>query len=87
MQGTVVQFRRGRHTYKPRQFLVLVEGVDNREKAKKLIGKQVEWKSIGKVPKIIKGVVGGAHGNKGIIKCRFERGLPGQAITTKVEIK
>ena len=87
MQGTVVQFRRGRHTYKPRQFLVLVEGVDSREKAKKLVGKNVEWKSTGKVPKIIKGQVTGAHGNKGILKCHFDTGLPGQAITTKVKIE
>lgn len=87
MQGIIIQFRRGRHTYKPRQFLIQIEGIDTREKASKLAGKIVEWKSSGQVPKIIKGKVTGAHGNKGIIKCLFERGLPGQALTTKVEIK
>ena len=87
MQGIIIQFRRGRHTLTTNQFLVKVDGVDNREKAEKLKGKEVEWKSAGKVPKIIKGQVAGAHGGKGILRCRFERGLPGQSITTKVEIK
>ena len=87
MQGTIIQFRRGRHTYKPHQFLVIVDGIDSREKATKMIGKLLEWKSAGKVPKVIKGKVTGAHGGKGVLKCLFESGLPGQALTTKVEIK
>jgi len=37
--------------------------------------------------KQIKGKVSGAHGNKGVVRAIFEKGLPGQAVTTKVEIK
>ena len=35
----------------------------------------------------VKTKIRGAHGNKGVVRAIFEKGLPGQAITTKVEIK
>ena len=85
MKGKVIQFRRGRHTVHQKHFLIEVDGVDNREKASKLVGKIVEWKS--PAGKMIKGKVASAHGNKGVLRCIFEKGLPGQAITTKVEVK
>ncbi len=84
MKGKVIQFRRGRHTVHQKHFLIEVDGVDNREKASKLVGKIVEWKS--PAGKMIKGKVASAHGNKGVLRCIFEKGLPGQAITTEVEI-
>jgi large subunit ribosomal protein L35Ae len=56
-----------------------------REDAKKLVGKEVSWKS--PAGKIIKGKISDAHGNKGIVRAIFESGLPGQAITTEVEVK
>jgi len=28
-----------------------------------------------------------AHGNKGVVRAIFEKGLPGQAVTTPVEVK
>lgn len=83
--GRVVQFRRGRHTIKERHFLIEVDGVNSKEEAEKSIGKDVEWKS--PAGKIIKGKISSAHGNKGVVRAIFEKGLPGQAITTKVEIK
>ena len=36
--------------------------------------------------KIIQGKVAGAHGNKGVIRAIFEKGLPGQSVGTEVEI-
>ena len=85
MKGKVIQFRRGRHTVHERHFLIEVEGVDTREKAGKLAGKEVEWKS--PAGKIIKGKISDAHGNKGVVRAIFEKGLPGQAVTTGVDIK
>ena len=60
-------------------------GAKNREEATKLIGKSVEWKS--PAGKIIRGKVSAAHGNKGLVRAIFEIGLPGQAVTTDVELK
>lgn len=85
MKGKVVQFRRGRTIVHKRHFLIRVDGVSDKESANKLVGKDVEWKS--PAGKLIKGKVSGAHGNNGVIRVIFEKGLPGQAISTEVEIK
>jgi large subunit ribosomal protein L35Ae len=82
----VIQFRRGRKTFKPRHFLIEIPGVDDREAASKFVGKTVEWKSPGKEPTIIVGKVSSAHGGNGVVRAIFEKGLPGQAIGTDVEI-
>ena len=85
MKAKVVQFRRGRKTYHKRHFLIQVEGAKNRKDAQKFVGKSVEWKS--PAGKIIKGKISSAHGNKGVVRAIFEKGLPGQAVTTPVEVK
>lgn len=85
MKGKVIQFRRGRHTIHERHFLIEIPEVSNRKDAEKFIGKQVTW--ISPAGKIIKGKISAAHGNKGVVRAIFEKGLPGQAIITKVEIK
>ncbi|MFZ1971089.1 MAG: 50S ribosomal protein L35ae [Candidatus Nanoarchaeia archaeon] len=84
-KGLVVQFRRGNHTVHERHFLIEVTGIKTRKDAEKFVGKEVEWKS--PAGKVIKGKVASAHGNKGVIRAIFEKGLPGQAVTTEVEIK
>ena len=84
MKAEVIQFRRGRKSYKPRHFILDV-GVKKKEDAQKFVGKDVEWKS--PAGKIIKGKIASSHGNKGLVRAIFEKGLPGQAITTEVEVK
>lgn len=83
--GKVLQFRRGRHVVKPRHFLIEIEGVNSRKNAEKFLEREISWKSPS--GKILIGKISGAHGNKGVVRAIFEKGLPGQAITTKVEIK
>lgn len=85
MKGIIVNFRRGRHRYKPRQFVLQVEGIEKKAKAEKLIGKEVVWKS--PVGKEIKGKISNIHGNKGVLRALFEKGLPGQAVGKEVEIR
>lgn len=84
MKAKVMFFRQGRKTQKPRHF-ILDAGFKSRAEALKLLGKAVEWKS--PKSKIIKGKITSAHGNKGLIRAVFEKGLPGQAINTDCEIK
>jgi large subunit ribosomal protein L35Ae len=84
MEGIVVQFRRSRHRIHERHYLLDL-GFSSREEAKKAVGKSVTWKST--AGKIINGKVSDAHGNKGLVRAIFELGLPGQAITTDVEVK
>ncbi len=83
MKGIVVQFRRGRHTIHEKHYLLDL-GMQTREEAKKLSGKNVVWKS--PAGKEIKGKISDAHGTKGLVRAIFEKGLPGQAVTTDVEL-
>ncbi len=85
--GKVIQFRRGRKTFTPRHFLIEIPEINSREKASKFVGKTVEWKSTGKEPTIITGKISSAHGGNGVVRAIFEKGLPGQAIGTEVNIK
>ena len=84
MKGIIVQFRRGRHRIHERHYLLDI-GLQSKEEAKRFSCKEVEWKSSS--GKIIKGKISDAHGNKGLVRAIFEKGLPGQAITTEIDIK
>jgi large subunit ribosomal protein L35Ae len=85
MEGIIVSFRRGRHTQTDNQMLVKVRDIDDKEKASKLIGKNVMWKS--PAGKEIKGTVRAAHGNNGIVRVLFEKGMPGQSLGENVRIE
>jgi large subunit ribosomal protein L35Ae len=85
VKGKVVQFRRGRHTVHERHMLIEIPESFNKEKAEKFVGKEVSWKS--PAGKEIKGKVASAHGNNGVLRVIFEKGLPGQSIGTEVEVK
>lgn len=67
--------------------VLLVPGIDNKEKAKALVGKKVVWTSPGKEKKQITGKVSAAHGNKGAVRAIFERGLPGQSLGQEANIE
>jgi large subunit ribosomal protein L35Ae len=85
MEGTIVNFRRGKTTQKDNHMVIITPGVDNIEKAKKLIGKKVVWKS--PAGKALTGKVASAHGNSGALRVIFETGMPGQSIGQKVSIE
>lgn len=84
MEGFIVSYRRGRHTMHPKQVIIAVEGVSTRRQASALVGKHVLWRSPS--GKKFRGVIVAPHGNKGRVRARFEKGIPGQAIGDRVEI-
>lgn len=86
MEARIAHFRRGKTTQRTNQMIIKVEGVTNREEASKLLKKTVEWKTPGKKGNVIKGVLKTLHGNSGAIRAHFEKGMPGQAIGTKIII-
>lgn len=83
-KGKVIQFRRSLKHVHERHFILDV-GAKDKDAAAKLVGKEVSWKS--PAGKIIRGKISGSHGNKGMVRAIFERGLPGQALNNPVEIK
>ena len=84
MQGIIVNYRGGLRTQTANQYIIKVEGITEKAKAEKLRGKRIVWKT--SKARAIKGKIMQAHGSKGAVRARFEKGLPGQAIGTKVEI-
>ena len=84
MEGKIVNYRGGKRTQYSNQMVIMLGSSHNREEASKLIGKKVEWKTEAE-NKII-GKVSGAHGNSGCVLARFNKGLPGQSIGTKIEL-
>jgi len=85
MEGVIKNFRRSRTRQKTNHMIVYIKDVSNREKASKLVGKDAVWKS--PKGKEINGKVASPHGNKGAVRIIFEKGLPGQSLSTKIEIK
>lgn len=85
MEGVIVNYRSGVHTQHPNQMIVLVKGIDSKDKTKEIINKKVVWES--PAGKKIEGVIKKAHGNKGAVRVKFEKGLPGQAVGGKVSIE
>ncbi|MDD5133057.1 MAG: 50S ribosomal protein L35ae [Candidatus Nanoarchaeia archaeon] len=85
MEGLILSYRRGKHTQSFTHAIVKVSGVTNKDSAKKLVKKNVVWESPAK--KQIKGVVASSHGNTGKLRVIFKKGIPGQAIGTKVKLE
>ena len=84
MKAKVIQFRRGLKRIHERHYILDVF-VETREEASKFVGKEVEWTS--PAGKKIVGKISSAHGNSGKVRAIFEKGLPGQAKNTEVEVK
>jgi len=86
MKGFVVNYRGSLRVKNLRQMIVKAEGINSKADTKKIIGKKVVWTSPG--GKKLEGKITQAHGNKGAVRVLFEeKGLPGQAIGTKVDIE
>ena len=85
MNAVIIHFRGNLRTREAgRQIIIEAEEIKSRKQAGKLIGKKVVYKT-GK--KQISGKITNTHGNSGALRVRFSRGLPGDAIGKKVEIK
>ena len=85
MEGTIVHFRGSRRVKRGNQMIVVVNDIDNKEKASKLIGKKIVWKT--SAGKQMLGQITNIHGNSGALRVRFDTGMPGQSIGTKVSIE
>lgn len=84
MNGTINNFRRSRKRIYSNHMIILVDGVNKKEDAEKLVGKKVIYNT-GK--KDMTGKISSVHGNKGAVRAIFETGMPGQAIGKKVKIE
>jgi large subunit ribosomal protein L35Ae len=82
-QGVIVSCRRGPKTQKPKEYILRFSGIESVSGAAHLIGRKVAWpirkhKAIGKIVAL--------HGKNGLVRARFRKGMPGQALGSLVEI-
>ncbi|MBS7624228.1 50S ribosomal protein L35ae [Candidatus Bathyarchaeota archaeon] len=82
--GIVVNYRLGPREQYPRECILRFPNIKSRSETGQLIGRKVAWTD-GKKNTIV-GVIVAPHGNKGLVRARFRRGLPGQALGTLVKI-
>jgi large subunit ribosomal protein L35Ae len=83
MYGTIVNYRIGIKTQMSKECLIQFAQANSVSLAGQLIGRKVVWKE-GKNRLI--GKIVGLHGKKGLVRVKFRKGVPGQALGTSVEL-
>lgn len=81
--GVILSYRRGMRSQRPKECLIKVLGEDE-TMSRRLVGWEVGWPL--EDPKI-RGRIVCPHGRSGTLRARFSRGLPGQAMGTRVRIQ
>ncbi len=87
MEARISAFRGSFRRKSGNQMIIVVDGVEDKEKAKALVGKTVVWTSPGKNKKQLKGKISAVHGGKGAVRAIFETGMPGQSLGEVVKIE
>ena len=67
----------------PHECLIQFTDVVLAAKAGQLLGRKVVWKG---EKKNLVGKIVGFHGKNGVVRVKFKRGVPGQALGTTVEL-
>jgi len=83
VHGRITNYRTGPKEQTSNECLIEFENVNTEGLACKLTGQKVTWTN-GKTKLI--GKVRGPHGKNGMVRVRFVRGVPGQAIGTIVHL-
>ena len=82
VEGLILSYRLGKNAQYPKQCLMRVIGMQPSD-AKQMVGMRVGWPAA--EPKIY-GKIVAIHGRKGVLRVKFKKGLPGQALGSHVEI-
>ena len=81
--GTIINYRIGNGTQNPKECLIQFTHVNSDSLAGQLINRKVVWKQ--GYRKLI-GKIAGVHGKNGVVKVKFKKGVPGQALGTSVKL-
>ena len=85
-KGIVMNYRGSHKTQYPKQMIIQIQGAEDKKAAEKFTGKKIHWKS--RTGKEIIGTITQPHGNNGCVRVHMtEKGLPGQALGSEVDIK
>ena len=81
--GRILNYRIGIRTQMSRECLIQFADAACAGQSGQLIGRKVIWKGENKD---ISGKIVGFHGKNGVVRVKFKKGLPGQAIGTTVQL-
>jgi len=82
-EGVIVSCRRGPKTQKPKEHILSFSGIESVGVVARLIGRKVAW-PVRKHE--VRGKIVALHGKNGLVRARFRKGVPGQALGSLVEI-
>ncbi len=80
--GIIINYRRGPKSQRNQECLLKVLDIEPMESSK-LIGWKVGWPY--DEPRVF-GMISKTHGRTGTLRVKFKKGVPGQALSTKVRI-
>lgn len=83
MRAVVVNYRVGPRSQASKECILQFAEVSSVAGACRLIGRKVAWKEN---LVVILGRIVASHGGKGLVRARFRKGLPGQALGCSVEL-
>ena len=83
MIGRITNYRTGPREQASRECLIQFANIESPALAGKLIGQKVQWKN---ATCSLVGRIVSLHGKNGIVRVKFKKGVPGQAIGTTVEL-
>ncbi len=81
--GVIVNYRLGLKTQKSKECIIQFKHINCYSEASRLLGRKVVW---GSSKNKILGKIIALHGKKGLVRARFRKGLPGQALGGTVEL-
>ena len=81
--GFIVSYRMGPRTQHSKEGVLKFPNIKSPKEAARLIGRNVAW-PVGE--RRIRGKIVALHGERGLVRVRFRKGVPGQALGTPVEI-
>ncbi len=83
LTGFIVSYRTGPKTQRSKECVIKFPKVKSSREGARLVGRKIAW-PVGE--RRLRGKIVALHGKKGLVKARFGKGVPGQALGTPVEI-
>jgi large subunit ribosomal protein L35Ae len=83
IQGIIINYRMGPRSQKSKECIIKFAHINSVSEASRLIGRKVVWKID---ENRILGKIVDLHGKEGLVRARFRKGVPGQALGTNVEL-
>jgi large subunit ribosomal protein L35Ae len=83
LYGLIIGYRTGPKTQRSKECIIKFPNAESPSEAPRLIGRKIAWPV---EERKVKGKIVALHGRRGLVRARFRKGVPGQAIGTRVEV-